>query len=330
MIQRPSDGQIIAAFEDMLICHPRAEQAHEVFDTLREAKRRSPNTPKSWVALFAPSYSGKTRTVRLYMKKVVDQAIASRSFPTRTPRSEIEIAQKTVIYISVPSSNVTQKTLITMLLAKLGDPLPAKGNTGQQLQRVYELMEKLGTEILFFDEMQHLGAAMRDRSERRVGYVPTNGIAYLIKTLLDNGHVPIVCIGVTAGRSHLMANEEVANRCYESINFEPIKANSVEMLDVFATYCGLLSLELVRYELFPEISDFVSDEIPDCLLDVAGGKLGDATVLIRRACQFAARRGARCVEYMDLEAATDKALAGRGQNKLNLFRERRLAKGLSS
>ncbi|MGN6304199.1 MAG: TniB family NTP-binding protein [Mesorhizobium sp.] len=318
----PTDGQILSAFDEMLICHKRAQQAQSIFDSLREAKRLSPNTPKNWVALFAPSFSGKTRAVMLYMERVIDDAIASGRFPPEMTRNEIGKAQTKVIYLSIPSSNVTQKTVITMLLARLGDPLPDKGNTGQQLQRLYELMHKLGVELVILDEMQHLSAAMREgaRSRSKDGqYAP---IPYLIKTLLDNGHVPIVCIGITEGRSHLMSNNELRNRCFKELDFLPIKPDSIDMLEVLAKYFGMLANKIVEYGLFPDVPDFISGEIPDCFVDVSGGKIGEATMLARSACCFAAHRGARCVEYEDLEAATDEAIAA-GKVKINFFRLRR-------
>lgn len=323
--QGASDAQIMAAFEEMLICHSRAECAHNVFDTLRESKRLSPFTPKSWVALFAPSFSGKTRAVRVYLRKVTDEAIASGRFPAEMDRHEIEKAQKTVIYISLPSSNVSQKSVIIMLLARLGDPLPDKGNSVQLLQRLCDLLHRLGTELIIIDEMQHLSAAMREYASRRNGDKPTTSIQYLIKTLLDNGHVSIICIGVPPGRGYMMSNDEIANRCYKELDFSPIAADSPEMLEVFASYLGMLAIKLVEYRLFPDVSDFISGVIPDCLLDVSGGILGKATMLARSACCIAGSRGARCVEYLDLEAATDQAIEdGKSKVKVNPFRVRRL------
>lgn len=326
MEQPPDDGQIIAAFQEMLISHSRASYAHKIFDDLRKAKRLSPFTPQSWVAFFAVSFSGKSRSVELYMNKVVDCAIASGRFPDWLKRHEVERAQMTVLRVSLPSSNVRPKVLITMLLERLGDPLPEKGNTSQQLQRLYDLMRKLGTELIIIDEMQHLSAAMREYSRRPTGESPTS-IPYLIKTILDNGQVPIVCIGIPPGKAHMMSNDEIRNRCYKQIDFPPISADSPEMLDVFVKYFGLVSYEIVERGLFPDLSDFISEDIPDCLLDVSGGILGNATILIRDACSSAAGRHARCVEYRDLEATTDDFIAaGKSMVKVNPFRERRLAK----
>ncbi len=326
MLTGPSEAVVMAAFENILIPHSRAERAHGVFDTLREAKRISRHTPKNWVPFFAPSYSGKSTTIRLYMRKVVQEEISSGRFSESECKRFVEINQKKVISISLPSSGVSNKTVITLLLKSLGDPIPNKGNTQEQLQRLYHLIDYFSTELIIIDELQHLSSAMREYG--RNSTKPATSIPYLIKTLLDNGHVPIVCIGVPPGDAYLMNNAEIRKRSYGKIDYSPIGPETPDMLDVFATYCGRLAIELVEAKLFIDEPDLISGWIPDCLVDVSGGTIGDATMLVRRACNIAARRRARTVEYRDLEEATDDAMA-EGDCKLlqNPFRVRRLEYG---
>jgi hypothetical protein len=76
------DGAIGAAFLNMRIEHPRMTKAHRIYDGLRQMKILAPHKPQRCACLFAPTQSGKSKTVESYIEtRIVDEALNAKLFP---------------------------------------------------------------------------------------------------------------------------------------------------------------------------------------------------------------------------------------------------------
>ena len=73
-------GNILAEFENMRI-DMRLQKAYDVFDSLRETKRRAPYQPKRWSSIFAPTGSGKSTAIRMHLENIVGKEAVKRDFP---------------------------------------------------------------------------------------------------------------------------------------------------------------------------------------------------------------------------------------------------------
>jgi ABC-type cobalamin/Fe3+-siderophores transport system ATPase subunit len=94
-------GLILSEFENMRIEHGRLEQTFTIFNNLRVTKRRAPYQPKRWSSIFAPTGSGKSTAIRMYLENVVaKEAIKRGLFPADMESFEIAARQKIVLHIT--------------------------------------------------------------------------------------------------------------------------------------------------------------------------------------------------------------------------------------
>jgi hypothetical protein len=320
----PDNAAIVAAFAAMRIVHPRVTMAHEVFSTLRKAGRLSRGHQQKFCCIFAPTYSGKSIAAKMYIENVVgDELIAEGVYPADKPRMEIAQEQKRVLYVSLSASAASAKTLAIDILTVIGGPIPRGAGARELLRRVYAYLEHFGVELLIIDELHHLARTVRERSDGKVsrdGPVLNTTIPNTWKAMLNEGVVPMVLIGIPESRPHLFNHSELKSRLYKEIDFSPIKVEAIEMLSVFATFCGQLALKIVEHQLFGEVPDFLSGDIPACLHEVSGGRIGEVAAFVSAACEYAAAERAQTVTVKHLSAAADGWAIPLGRATSNPFR----------
>lgn len=122
------------------------------------------------------------------------------------PRVETEeAAEVPVLYmrIEVPA---TPKSLVTFLLAELGDPAAEKGNIGSQTRRLRKYLKDLKTELIILDEFQHF----IDKDSLKI----LKTISDWLKLLIDKSKIPVVLMGMPY--SHIIldtrGNEQLKRR----------------------------------------------------------------------------------------------------------------------
>lgn len=174
-----------AILDEIAYCHQHAKIAAEPEGMLLEG----------------PAGMGKTTLWKYYMQ----------NYPRRVTEDGT-IAPILATKIEVPAS---PKSLVTVLLLALGDPLPEKGSTVSQTIRLYGLMEDCGTELVFLDEFQHF----IDRDSKKV----LKTISDWLKNLMDNTKKPIILIGMPYSHIILDAegNEQLQRRFSKRISLEP-------------------------------------------------------------------------------------------------------------
>src|ERR1700688_561487 len=113
-------GIIFSEFENMRIEHGRLEQTFTIFNNLRVTKRKAPYQPKRWSSIFAPTGSGKSTAVRMYLENVVaKEAIKRGLFPADMEKFEIAARQKIVLHITLDGvTNI--KSLMQSIMVAMG------------------------------------------------------------------------------------------------------------------------------------------------------------------------------------------------------------------
>jgi hypothetical protein len=140
-----------------------------------------------------------------------------------------------------------------------------------------------------------------------------------LKSMMIEGMVPIAFVGIPEAKVHFSVDAQLVNRELAKVNFAPIKWTVTEERELFIDYCAETGVLIEHTGLMPEISDFVSDEIPARLWAASRGRIGLVSRLCEQAVLHASERGARRVEFEDLERAVDTRGIPNGFSLYNPF-----------
>jgi hypothetical protein len=317
-------GTILAEFENMRIDHGRLLPAYRVFDNLRETKRLAPFQPKRWSSIFAPTGSGKSTAIRMYLENVVAKEAVERGlFPADMHPFEIAAKQKIVPHITL--DGVTSiKTLMQVILTALGGP--TKGTKSDLTRLVYKHTKEPTVELLIIDELQHL-LPKKDKDKRPIdaGDEPT-AITDTLKSMLVSGCVPMVFVGIDDARPVIFNSEQLAGRNVQNIDYSRLDWANLSERKIFLEYCGNVGLKLKQHKLFEQKSNFLAGDIPACLHAACDGRLGVVSRVVEQAALVAAEEEASQVQREHLAQAVDRWAIPNKIIDYNPFRGIRAAK----
>jgi hypothetical protein len=302
------DGRVQAEFLKMHIPHPRLAKAHKVYDALREMKVLAPNKPQRCACLFAPTQSGKSKTIETYIEtKVVDELIAEGAFPADMDREEIVKLQRRVLHVTLEGA-ATPKTAAADILTAFDDPHASEGTARTLLARIYQYMRRHGTQLLFLDEIQHLDHKQTrvDKKLRRSAFCESTAVTDTLKTMLIRGLVPIVFVGIDEAEHMILGDQQLAARCLSKLDFGQLRHDVSEELEIFLDYLGMLGIKLAHHGLMEEVSDLIEGDLPAIIHAVGSGRLGMASNLIAAACTIARERNSPRVSAEHVSAAIDE------------------------
>jgi hypothetical protein len=302
------DGRVQAEFLKMHIPHPRLTKAHQVYDNLRQMKVLAPNKPQRCACLFAPTQSGKSKTIETYIEtKIVDELIAEGSFPADMDREEIARLQRRALHVTLEGA-ATPKSAGSDILRAFDDPHASEGTATSLLARIYHYMRKHGTQILFLDEIQHLDhkQTKEDKKLRRAAFCESTAVTDTLKTMLIRGLVPIVFIGIDEAEHMILGDQQLAARCLSKLDFSQLRSDVSEEIEIFLDYLGMLGIKLQQHGLMKEVSNLIEGDIPAIVHTVGSGRLGMASNLIAAACTIARERKSPRVTAEHVSAAIDE------------------------
>ena len=302
------DGRVQAEFLKMHIPHPRLAKAHQVYDNLREMKVLAPNKPQRCACLFAPTQSGKSKTIETYIEtKIVDELLAEGLFPVDTDRGEIARLQRRVLHVTIDGA-ATPKSAASDILRSFDDPHASEGTATSLLARIYHYMRRHGTQLLFLDEIQHLDHKQTkiDKKLRRSAFCESTAVTDTLKTMLIRGLVPIVFVGIDEAEHMILGDQQLAARCLSKLDFGQLRHDVSEELEIFLDYLGMLGIKLVQHGLMKEVSNLIEGNLPPIIHTVGSGRLGMASNLIAAACTIARERKSTRVSAEHVSAAIDE------------------------
>ncbi|MGO6855623.1 hypothetical protein ELI15_17120 [Rhizobium ruizarguesonis] len=295
-------GEIGARITDMRIMTPMVEDIFKKLDALRVCKRNTKRgSPQPAGCLFAESQYGKSEAIIMYIERqVVDECFDRGLFPRDTPREDVVELQKLVLHVSLPE-NATVKSMLMWLLTALGDLAPASGTVQQQVFRAHKLMERLGTELIIFDEVNHLKTP---RSFATATEEEAHSVHNHLKGLLIRGY-PIMFVGIPDAEVKLFREKQIKRRIMYRVKPRLLVYARKEDKAIFANFCMDLSISLVEKGITEEYSDFSSNRIVACLFEASGGLLGGVVRIVWNAAELAFEDRSRCIELRHLSEAVE-------------------------
>lgn len=309
MILAQSRGELAAKIGSIWVKHPRAELAFNALDDIREAKRLSDKRCEAGgLTLLAPSRSGKSRTVKQYIaSRVVPDCIKRGLLPEGASLDDAIAAQRLVIYVTLESPS-SVGALMTDLLVALGDLDPTGGTIKMRRHRVYTLLRENKTELLIFDEIQHLGRELGTTAQKT--REAATSVQNSIKKFLLDGF-PVCFVGLPEARTKILSDVQIALRIEEEIDFSPLDDADETHVEWVKEFCGRMAAKLYVEGVYDHIVDLVSNDFPECFCDAVNGRLGLVTELIRWATILAFGEGAETLTRAHLARAVDKHLIGK-------------------
>jgi len=204
-------NQIVKPFSlrSSFIDYPQSVHALKRIREVHEASRVSKKG--RGIALLGPSGAGKTTVLEEYIRSYVP----AKHFPSAKP----------IVFVEVPSSP-TPKSLGTAILISIGDRFAHRGSAEEKLFRIVTLLAGLHTELIIFDEAQHL-------VERRRR--PNGETTDWLKNLLNASKIAVVLAGLKKTEDLLFSNEQLRRRFSSTAHHDRFTLHDVKSARDFAS-----------------------------------------------------------------------------------------------
>ena len=239
--------------------------------------------------------AGKTTIVKLYTK----------DYP-RACTEEGSVVPVLCATVPVPA---TCKSLVTTLLAAIGDPAAEKGSQVSQTHRLKRYLEACGVELLMLDEFQHF----QDRDSLKV----LKTVSDWLKVLMDETRVPIVLAGLPYSHTILDAhgNEQLQRRFAIRIELEAFRYETSKERQDFQRFLRIIDDKLP----LAEKSDLADPSTALCFYEATNGVVAHVMKLVRRATQIALESKHERLTLDLLSLAYEQRLAANNPSKPNPF-----------
>lgn len=297
----PDPGRLAAAvtagetFGTARVPHPAHLRTIAAFDRTRLIGLATGSGRKPLIAALGKSGSGKTTTMATFAAQ------------TAAGRPDIDGQPARPVVIIPLDNGCTNRRLWGLVLEGHDDP-PGRGTEETFRARAYVTMRRAGTEMLVFDEVQHLVRSPNARD-----------VTDTIKRILDDGVVTLGIVGTDEALPLIQKNIQLANRMLAPAHIVPLDfTKDADRLD-FGTFLAKLDAFVVSNDILPERSGLEDDRVIRCLFVVCQGVVGVAVNLIRQAVVHAVERGAKRIETYDMSAVVDAWAIPTGVCEANPF-----------
>lgn len=271
----------IAAFKEVFIPYPIHMSLHVELDYLQKLGRQTVGKPQMGLRVLGPSGSGKTAAVLAYIAAV--ERTRPRT-PTFVPVLKVDLERGS-----------TPKKFMMSILQAYGDLHAGHGNELALKIRVFACFERLGTELLIVDELQHLNY--------RNGV--KNDVTDTLKGMLDAGVIPMAFLGTEEAAPMFVRNLQLNGRLLPPCDLHPLTARRPDHQNLFATFVAKLEQVVVERGILPQRSNLAGDNLLPGLFEVSAGVIGRVCRLFEAALVHALRRDADKLERIDISWATE-------------------------
>jgi type II secretory pathway predicted ATPase ExeA len=281
--------------ENLYIHFPRNEAALKAIKECHSHAKLA-KAPKG-LLIQGDCGAGKTTIVKLYAKEY--------------PR--IHTQERTlvpVLFATVPVP-ATCKSLVTTLLAAIGDPAAEKGSQISQTFRLKRYLEACKVELLILDEFQHF----QDRDSLKI----LKTVSDWLKVLMDETGVPIVLAGLPYSHTILDAhgNEQLQRRFAIRIELEPFHYETSRERQDFRRFLNVIDDKLP----LAERSDLADPGTALCIYEATNGVVALVMNLLRRATAIALESNRERITLDVLSLAYEQRLAANNPSNANPFGE---------
>jgi ATP-dependent Clp protease ATP-binding subunit ClpA len=196
------------------------------------------------------------------------------------------ITLRPVVSVQMPPSP-DERRFYTRMLEVLGAPYSIRDQIGALEGRALDLLKKIGTKLLFIDEVHHLLAGSQREQRRALN---------LLKFVANELKIVVVVVGTQDAFHALQTDTQVASR------FEPLLIPRWTATDAFRAF-------IVAYgKLLPlrKASGFGEPAMIQTLIKHSSGVTGRVTWLLGRAAERAIEDGSERIVETDIERVSER------------------------
>lgn len=266
---RMSMAERVRRAENIYISYPRLEEVMRKIKYCHEFSKQSAEPVD--MLITGATGAGKTTMLKRY----------EQQFPRRETKGGTEV---TVLSASIPVP-ATVKSLVTKLLANLGDPMAERGTVVNQTSRLARLMEACGVELIMLDEFQHF----IDRESKKI----LETVSDWLKNLLNETGIPIVLIGLPYSDQVLETNPQLKRRFSMRTSLDSFGWDTPDRQQEFRKFLRVLDEKLP----FAKRSNLADQEMAHRFFLATCGVVAGVMQVARRASALAV---ARSMEKLDL------------------------------
>lgn len=223
------------------------------------------------------------------------------------PRSRDEYNTIIPVLIVETPPTPTLKGIGEAILYALGDPLSHRGSAFDKFQRALAMLEKVKTELVVFDELQHF-----------LDHGKTNSLISVtdwLKRFIDEAQIPCVLMGLPRCKEILQVNEQLRRRFSSSLELPAFSLENDKMESDFRGVLHAIDKALPTERL----SGLAEPEMARRLYFACNGLIGYLHNLISAAYELMVTAN-RAVLATDLfEQAFTEAIWCDGRHALNPF-----------
>jgi hypothetical protein len=285
----------VARFQQIYIPYPPHTDFQKQAHYLIELGRATRGRPQKGMRVLGPSGSGKSTAAEELVRQI----------HAKTPRTSDHVP---VVLVPLERA-ATPKRLMASILDYFGDPFSSHGTEHSLKTRAKACFERFQTDLLMFDEIQHLNYRNTERSD----------VTDSIKRFLDDGVAPSIFLGTEEASDLFTRNVQLGGRLIAPCDFKPLDLRSPGDRALLAGYVTLLDRALVQRGILQEASGLDDPWVLSRLHAVTNGVIGRVSRLIGAALEIALPRRASRIERYDLALAVDRWAIPNGMTKSNPF-----------
>jgi hypothetical protein len=231
--------------------------------------------------VLAPSGSGKSTAAEAYIDR---HSAGGEDEPMKWPVVKVDLEKY-----------MTPRKFMMLILDRFKDRYATSGDELNLKRRVLAYFERLGTELLIVDEIQHLN--YRNGAK--------NDVTDTLKRLLDGGVVPIVFLGTKEAEGMFKRNLQFNSRLIAPCDMPPLNSLDRRDRELFSGFVARLERVVVDCGALPERSNFGEAGLLPGLFEVSAGVVGRVSRLFEIALEAAITRGAARLAASDIAFAVD-------------------------
>jgi hypothetical protein len=243
----------------------------------------------SGASLIGPAGSGKSTIVSALLKD-------------HPPRSENGKTIRPILVAEVPSKP-SIRSFYVALMEQLGGPVLARETNGSLRNRILRFIKETGVRVIVLEEFQHLA--------RKVG-VDSYGVCDTIKSLMNEGRIGILFVGVPEAETVVQMDDQILTRRVMAIRlysfcdtqnprfFGP--GGQAARFDEFQEFKSVLHEFSTGFGC-PDTAYVCDDAVASDLLDRSNGNWRVIRQLVHAAARDAKRRGERGIDMAAISEA---------------------------
>lgn len=205
------------------------------------------------------------------------------------PREEPEKVVREVICVSVPSK-LSGGVLYRKIIEALGGYVKRNAGLAELQKEAASMLDSCETKVIVLDEAQHLAIYCGKKSE-------VAEVADALKTLMNEGGVSIVLVGLADVTELLKANGQLRRRFSEEVRLQPWDpADDDDLLNMLTVIFRLVENGGMPKQEWFEDMDFLKT-----LCFASNGTIAHLAKLIARAVFFAKKSRRKTITRKDLQ-----------------------------